>query len=78
MEVWVGCFGWEAVSGGDVLADDARHVTGDTTRAMGLLVGIANVFGKVGSITIQLGLGGCGLRQCAIGDLRWCPRGQCG
>jgi hypothetical protein len=23
-------------------------------------------------LTIRLGLGGCGLRQCAIGDLRWC------
>ena len=50
MEVWVGCLGRVAVSGGDVLADNARHVAGDAACAMGLLVDIANVFGKVGSI----------------------------
>lgn len=77
VEVGVGCLGRMALSGGDVLADNARHVAGDAACAMGLLVGIPvfHTFGKDGWLTIRLGLGGCGLRQCAIGDLRRCPHG---
>lgn len=43
MKVGVGCLGRVAVSGGDVLANNARHVAGDAACAMGLLVGITTL-----------------------------------
>lgn len=46
VEVRVGCLGRLAASGGDVLADNTRHVAGDAACAMGLLVGVLQTFGK--------------------------------